>query len=61
MYRSIKAVATAGVDINSIGIKIIPLFSVGKLGPFIANNHLREPVVRNVPLYKGRGHRGGRY
>ena len=27
IYRSIKAVATAGVNINSIGIKIIPLLN----------------------------------
>ena len=27
MYRSIKAVATAGANIDSIGIKIIPLLS----------------------------------
>ena len=27
IYRFIKAVATVGVDIDSIGIKIIPLFS----------------------------------
>ena len=27
MYRFIKAVATAGVDIDIIGIKIIPLFN----------------------------------